>query len=63
MSLPKTFKQAVFKTAGGPLVVEDVEMSLPGRGEVLVKIEACGVCFSDMFAQNNYMGGGLYVFF
>lgn len=33
-------------------------MTLPGPGEVLVKVEACGVCFSDMFAQNNIMGGG-----
>lgn len=61
MSLPKTFKQAAFKQAGGPLVIEDATMSLPGKGEVLVKVEACGVCFSDMFAQNNIMGGGLYV--
>lgn len=33
-------------------------MALPGKGEVLVKVEACDVCFSDMFAQNNYMGAG-----
>lgn len=59
MSLPKIFKQAVFKEAGGPLTVEDAQMTPPGKGEVLVKVEACGVCFSDMFAQNNIMGGGL----
>lgn len=59
MSLPKTFKQAVFKEAGAPLTVEDAHLTLPGKGEILVKVEACGVCFSDMFAQNNIMGGGL----
>lgn len=61
MSLPQTFKQAVFKEQGAPLTVEDAELTLPDKGEVLVKVEACGVCFSDIFAQNNIMGGGLYV--
>ncbi|KAM5497103.1 putative secondary metabolism biosynthetic enzyme [Microsporum canis] len=55
-----TFRQAAFKEAGGPLVIEEVEMTSPGRGEVLVKVQACGVCFSDTFAQHNVMGGGLY---
>jgi Zn-dependent alcohol dehydrogenase len=59
MSLPKTYKHAVFKQQGAPLVIEDAELSLPSKGELLVKVEACGVCFSDMFAQHNIMGGGL----
>lgn len=59
MSLPKSYKQAVFKEAGAPLTVEEVELTLPAKGEVLVRVEACGVCFSDMFAQQNIMGGGL----
>lgn len=33
-------------------------MKLPGSGEILVKVEAYGVCFSDMFAQHGIMGGG-----
>jgi Zn-dependent alcohol dehydrogenase len=59
MSLHKTFKQAVFKEAGAPITIEEAELTLPGKGELLVKVEACGVCFSDMFALNNIMGGGL----
>ena len=59
MTLPKTFKQAVFKEAGGPLIIEDAQLTPPNKGEVLVKVEACGVCFSDVFAQNNILGGGL----
>ena len=59
MSLPQTYKQAVFKEADAPLTIEDVKLTPPGKGEVLVKVEACGVCFSDMFAQKNIMGGGL----
>ncbi|MCJ1348261.1 hypothetical protein MMC31_006492, partial [Peltigera leucophlebia] len=58
MSLPQTYKQAVFKEQGASLIVEDAELTPPGKGEVLVKVEACGVCFSDVFAQNNIMGGG-----
>lgn len=59
MSLPKTYRRAAFKEAGGPLVIEEVQLNSPIKGEILVKIEACGVCFSDIYAQNNGMGGGL----
>ena len=59
MTLPKTFRQAVFKQAGAPLVLEDRELQQPGRNQVLVKVEACGVCHSDIHAQNNVLGGGL----
>ena len=59
MKLPQAYKQAVFKEADAPLTIEDVNLTQPSRGEVLVKVEACGVCFSDMFAQKNILGGGL----
>jgi Zn-dependent alcohol dehydrogenase len=58
-SLPSTYKHAVFKEQGGNLVLEEVNLTLPKRGEVLLKVEACGVCHSDHFAQVNAMGGGL----
>ncbi|ROV90519.1 hypothetical protein VMCG_09841 [Cytospora schulzeri] len=58
MTLPKVYKQAVFKVQGEPLTLEDVELKLPGPGEILVKVEACGVCHSDAFAQENVFGGG-----
>lgn len=61
MTIPQTYKRAVFKSAGTPLVIEQVPLTLPGPNEILVKVEACGVCFSDVFAQGNVMGGGLYV--
>ena len=59
MSLPKSYKHAVFKEANAPLTIETVELTPPAKGEVLVKVEACGVCYSDHFAQMNAMGGGL----
>ncbi|OTB03021.1 hypothetical protein M426DRAFT_61258 [Hypoxylon sp. CI-4A] len=58
MSLPQTYKHAVFKAQGQPLTIEQTPLKLPTTGEVLVKVEACGVCYSDMFAQHNVMGGG-----
>ncbi|MBJ3777338.1 zinc-dependent alcohol dehydrogenase family protein [Acuticoccus mangrovi] len=33
-----------------PITIEDVELKGPGRDEVLVKIEAAGVCHSDLSA-------------
>jgi D-arabinose 1-dehydrogenase-like Zn-dependent alcohol dehydrogenase len=59
MSLPKTYKHAVFKEAGGALSIEETPLQLPGKNEVLVKVEACGVCHSDLFAQQNAYGVGL----
>ncbi|KAL4771848.1 chaperonin 10-like protein [Aspergillus nidulans var. acristatus] len=58
MATPQTYKRAVFKAAGQPLVIEEVPLVAPGPNEILVRVEACGVCFSDVFAQNNVMGGG-----
>ena len=59
MGLPQTYKRAVFKEAGSPLTIEEVPLALPGKGEVLVKVEACGVCYSDQMAQHGMMGAGL----
>lgn len=57
-SLPRKFKQAVFKEAGAPLTIEETILTLPGHGELLVKVDACGVCASDVYAQAGAWGGG-----
>ncbi|WDK16369.1 alcohol dehydrogenase GroES-like domain-containing protein [Colletotrichum graminicola] len=57
-ALPKTYKQASFKELGGDLVLEEVPLQLPAAGEILVKVEACGVCHSDVFAKYNAWGAG-----
>ncbi len=36
-----------------PLVVQEVDLEGPGRGEVLVKIEAAGICHSDLSVING----------
>ena len=59
MSLPKTYKAALFKEVNAKLTVEDVELKEPGPGEVLVKVLACGVCHSDANVQNGALGNPL----
>ena len=46
----------VFQEQGGDLVLEEREVPKPGFGEVLVRVHACGVCHSDVFAQSGYPG-------
>jgi D-arabinose 1-dehydrogenase-like Zn-dependent alcohol dehydrogenase len=58
MSLPKTYKRAAFVEAGQPLKVDTAPLKMPGAGEILVKVEACGVCHSDVFVQYNVWGAG-----
>jgi alcohol dehydrogenase, propanol-preferring len=41
-------KAAVVREFKQPLVLEDVEMPAIGSDEVLIKVEACGVCHSDL---------------
>ena len=48
-------RAAVLREIGAPLRVEDVDLDEPGPGEVAVRIEAAGVCHSDL----HYMTGDL----
>ncbi len=48
-------RAAVLREIGAPLRIEDVELDEPKTGEVLVRIEAAGVCHSDL----HYMIGDL----
>lgn len=46
-------KAAVVHAFGQPLVIEDVPIPVPGPGEVLVKVRACGVCHTDLHAASG----------
>jgi propanol-preferring alcohol dehydrogenase len=48
-----TMKAAVVKAFGKPLVIEDVPAPVPGPGEILVKVKACGVCHTDLHAASG----------
>lgn len=54
--IPKTHKAAMFKEKGGPLVVEEIETKQPQEGEVLIKVQACGVCHSEIVVQQALFG-------
>jgi S-(hydroxymethyl)glutathione dehydrogenase/alcohol dehydrogenase len=46
--------------AGEPLVVEEVELAPPQRGEVLVELRATGVCHTDEFTRSGADPEGLF---
>jgi len=46
-------KAVLCRELNKPVVVEEIEVAPPRRGEVTVKIGACGVCHSDLSATNG----------
>ena len=51
--MDRTMKAAVVRAFAQPLVIEEVPVPRPGPGDVLVKIEACGVCHTDLHAAEG----------
>jgi S-(hydroxymethyl)glutathione dehydrogenase/alcohol dehydrogenase len=51
--MPRTAKAALCRAHNAPVVVESVAVDPPKRGEVTVKLGACGVCHSDLSAVNG----------
>lgn len=49
----RKMKAAVARGFGQPLTIEEVPVPTPGPGEVLVKIEATGVCHTDLHAVDG----------
>jgi (R,R)-butanediol dehydrogenase/meso-butanediol dehydrogenase/diacetyl reductase len=45
-------RAAVFKGLGHKLAIEDVAEPVAGPGEVIIKVENCGVCGSDLHATD-----------
>ena len=48
-----TAKAAVLYEPGQPLLIEEVQVELPRRGEVLVRMKAAGVCHSDLHVMKG----------
>jgi S-(hydroxymethyl)glutathione dehydrogenase / alcohol dehydrogenase len=46
-------RAAVLEEFGQPLVVQEVELAEPKTGEALVRLEACGVCHTDLYAASG----------
>ncbi len=51
--MAKMMKAAVVHQFGKPLVIEDVPVPVPGAGEILVRVMACGVCHTDLHAAEG----------
>ncbi len=49
----KTMKAAVVRKFGKPLVIEEVPVPVPDDDQILVKIEASGVCHTDLHAADG----------
>jgi aryl-alcohol dehydrogenase len=45
-------RAAVIERANGPFQIQDVELEAPRSGEIIVKLAASGICFSDITARN-----------
>jgi len=50
-------KAMVVRAAKQPIVQEEREMPVPRRGEVRIKVHACGVCHSDLFVFDGLWPG------
>lgn len=47
-------KAAIFEGVGKPLIIDEIEVDDPKQGEVLVRLEATGLCHTELW----YMAGG-----
>ena len=46
--MPHSVRAVVARAKGEPVTVETIEVPDPGPGEVLVSVQACGVCHTDL---------------
>jgi S-(hydroxymethyl)glutathione dehydrogenase / alcohol dehydrogenase len=46
-------RAAVLEQFGKPLEVQELDLDEPGPGEVLVRLEACGVCHTDLYTASG----------
>jgi S-(hydroxymethyl)glutathione dehydrogenase/alcohol dehydrogenase len=46
-------RAAVLEEFGAPLKVQEIELDDPRRGEALVRLEACGVCHTDLYTASG----------
>ena len=47
----RTMRAARFRGPGTPVRIEEVPYPEPGSDEVVVRVEACGVCGSDVHLE------------
>ena len=55
--MAKKMKAVQVSRAGGPFEVVERDIPEPARGQVRVKVEACGICHSDAFVKGGAFPG------
>ncbi|MGH7911929.1 MAG: alcohol dehydrogenase catalytic domain-containing protein, partial [Candidatus Dormibacteraceae bacterium] len=53
--MPTRVKGVVARSKGAPVTLETIVVPDPGPGEALVRVQACGVCHTDL----HYREGGI----
>jgi S-(hydroxymethyl)mycothiol dehydrogenase len=53
--MPQTVKAVIARAKGAPVELVDIVVPDPGPGEAVVRIQACGVCHTDL----HYREGGI----
>ncbi|MGI8417682.1 MAG: S-(hydroxymethyl)mycothiol dehydrogenase [Nakamurella sp.] len=53
--MPRTSKAVIARAKGAPVEVVTINVPDPGPGEAVVKVQACGVCHTDL----HYREGGI----
>jgi S-(hydroxymethyl)mycothiol dehydrogenase len=53
--MPQTVRGVVARAKGAPVTLEQVVIPDPGPGEAVVRVQACGVCHTDV----HYRDGGI----
>jgi S-(hydroxymethyl)glutathione dehydrogenase/alcohol dehydrogenase len=51
--IPSTMRAAVLAEPGARLTIEEIPTPQPLAGEVLLRVEACGVCHTDLHVMNG----------
>lgn len=51
-------RAAIFRRPGTPLEIGSIDDPTPGAGEFILKVEACGICGSDLHISDNHDGSG-----
>src|SRR6266700_437443 len=46
-------RAAVLEAFGAPLEVQELDLAEPKAGEALVRLQACGVCHTDMYTASG----------
>lgn len=54
--MPAGMKAMVLREFGSPLHLDEVAKPVPSAGEVVVRVRACGVCYTDVKVLNGMLG-------